>query len=180
MANHTAAPEPKHMEVLQHICTLLNHWLRSEMEGLAGPKPSSHYKDMNVHGHEYIAPTVCYGVGGNFKNAGRWYIIISIFIPLPLFTRYKLLIHTVHKVRSFEEGSFLPVSSISLGKAQFYCDGKTPGVVLTLLHDRHQVGDDTVSRTRGLYRVSHSCRPKSYSKCHCYDSTTYASEQIHF
>ena len=82
MANCAPAPEPKRMEVLQHIRTLLNQRLRSEMEGLAGPKPSSHHNDMNAHGHEYIAPTVCYGVGGNFKNAGRWYIVVSIFISL--------------------------------------------------------------------------------------------------
>jgi hypothetical protein len=85
MANHAAAPEPNRMEVLQHIRTLLNQRLRSEMEGLAGPKPSSHHMDMNAHGHEYIAPTVCYGMGGtrSFKNAGRWYIVVSIFISLP-------------------------------------------------------------------------------------------------
>ena len=100
MTNHAAAPEPKCMEVLQHIHTLLNHCLHSEMEGLAGPKPSSQYKDMNVHGHEYIAPTVCYGMGGNFKNAGCWYITISIFISLPLFTRYQLILSHPHSAQS--------------------------------------------------------------------------------
>lgn len=87
MASKHAASTPEHkcMEVLQHIRTLLNNRLRSEMEGLAGPKPSGslQYKDMNTHGHEYIAPTVCYGMGENFQNAGRWYIVVSILILLP-------------------------------------------------------------------------------------------------
>ena len=100
MANHAAAPEPKRMEVLQHICTLLNQRLRSEIEGLAGPKPSSHHTDivMNAQGHEYIAPTVCYGMGGtrNFKNAGRWYIVVSIFISFPPFI-YPIYLFSSHR-----------------------------------------------------------------------------------
>lgn len=100
MANHAAAPEPKRMEVLQHIRTLLNQRLRSEIEGLAGPKPSSHHMDivMNAQGHEYIAPTVCYGMGGtrNFKNAGRWYIVVSIFISFPPFI-YPIYLFSSHR-----------------------------------------------------------------------------------
>jgi hypothetical protein len=78
MANHTDS-EPKRMDVLQHIRTLLNQNLRSEMERLAGPKPSSYYEDdMNARGHEYISPIVCYGMSGNFKNAARWFSVVSI------------------------------------------------------------------------------------------------------
>jgi hypothetical protein len=76
MVNTT--PEPKRMAVLQHIRTLLNQNLRSEMERLAGPKPSLHFEaNMNAYGHEYIT-TVCYGMNGNFKNAGRWSSVVSI------------------------------------------------------------------------------------------------------